>query len=103
MKRKKFLRRNHDKHKRLGSRRKKLVWRRPKGIHNKMRERRKGYCIRPSIGMKSTPLNQPVLISNLKSLSGLKKGDKIIVARIGKKKRMELEKKAKELGVVITN
>lgn len=102
-KRKKFIRRNWDKYSRLGLRRKKLQkWRRPRGIHSKMRKRRAGYPTRPEIGMKS-PSKEIRLIGNLRELSGLKKGEEIVIRKIGRKLRQEIEKKAQELGVRILN
>lgn len=105
MTRKKFLRRNHDKYKRLGGRRKKLIWRRPKGIHNKMRERRAGYPSRPEMGMKSarTERREIKLIKNVKELQNAVKGESVIVAKVGKRKRLEIGKKAGELGIKILN
>jgi len=100
--RKKFIRRNHDKHKRLGGRRKKLVWRRPKGIHNKMRERRRGYPQRPEIGMRNYG-KETRLIGNMKEMMGVKRGEEIILAKVGRKLRRELEEKAKELEAKIIN
>ncbi len=105
MARKKFLRRNHDKYKRLGGRRKKLIWRRPKGIHSKTRERRAGYPSRPEMGMKS-PKNERkeiLIIKNIKDIQKARKGEGIIIAKIGRKKRLEIEKRASELGVKILN
>jgi len=100
--RKKFIRRNHDKHKRLGGRRKKLVWRRPKGIHNKMRERRRGYPQRPEMGMKNYRKETRV-IGNMNQMLSVKKGEEIIVAKVGRKLRNILENKAKETGAKIIN
>lgn len=103
MARKKFIRRNWDKYKRLGkNRRKKQIWRRPKGIHNKMRERRAGYPSRPEIGMKNYG-KKIKLIRNLKELLQIGKGEGVIIAKIGKKLRLEIEKKADELGIKILN
>jgi ribosomal protein L32E len=102
MARKKFIRRNWDKYKRLGGRRKKLVWRRPKGIHNKMRERRAGYPSRPEMGMKNYG-KEIKLIRNMKELETCRKGEEIIIARVGKKLRLEIEKKASEIRVKILN
>ncbi|MBM3233833.1 50S ribosomal protein L32e [Candidatus Pacearchaeota archaeon] len=102
-KRKKFIRRNWDKYSRLGwGRKKKQKWRKPRGRHAKMRERRKGYPSRPEIGMKS-PSKEIRLVSNLKELLQAEKGEEVIVRKIGKKKRIEIEKKASELGVKILN
>jgi len=102
-KRKKFVRRNWDKYSRLGrGRKKKQNWRRPRGIHSKMRKRRKGYPTRPEIGMKS-PSKQIKLISNLKELIQAGKGEEVIIRKVGKKLRNEIEKKAHELGIRILN
>ena len=100
MVRKKFIRRNWDKYKRL---RQKLVWRRPRGRHAKMRERRKGYPSRPEIGMRKAVRINIKLISNMKELLALKKNEEVILAKIGKRKRLEIEKKAKEMSVKILN
>jgi len=102
MARKKFIRRNHDKHKRLGGRRKKLVWRRPKGIHNKMRERRRGYPQRPEMGMKNYR-KETKLIGNMNDILSIRKGEEIIIAKVGRKLRNSLEDKAKEIGAKIIN
>jgi large subunit ribosomal protein L32e len=105
MARRKFIRRNHDKYKRLGGRRKKLIWRRPKGIHNKMRERRRGYPARPEMGMKSASKERKEIkvVSNLREMLNCKKGEEIIIAKIGRKKRQEMEKRAQEAGIRILN
>ncbi|MBU3913511.1 MAG: eL32 family ribosomal protein [Nanoarchaeota archaeon] len=102
MARKKFIRRNHDKYKRLGGRRKKLIWRRPKGIHNKMRERRAGYPQRPEIGMKNYQ-DETKLVRNMKDLMMIKKGEKVILAKVGRKLRSLMETKANEIGAKILN
>jgi large subunit ribosomal protein L32e len=102
-KRKKFIRRNWDKYSRLGLRRKKLQkWRRPRGIHSKMRKRRAGYPTRPEMGMKS-PAVKIKLIENTKQLLQVRKGEEIIIRKIGKKLRAEIEKKAGEMGIKILN
>ena len=102
MARKKFIRRNHDKYKRLGGRRKKLIWRRPKGIHSKTRERRAGYPQRPEIGMRNYG-KEIKLVRNMKELAKIAKGEQVIIAKVGKKLRSEMEKKASDLGLKIVN
>jgi len=102
-KRKKFIRRNHDKYSRLGwGRKEKQKWRRPRGIHSKMRKRRKGYPTRPEIGMKS-PEKKIRLVGNMKELLEAGKGEEIIIRKVGKKLRNEIEKKASESGIKILN
>jgi len=102
-KRKKFIRRNWDKYSRLGLRRKKLQkWRRPRGIHSKMRKRRAGYPTRPEIGMKS-PAVQLRLVGNMRELVAARKGEEIIIRKVGKKLRKEIKEKSKEMGIKIIN
>lgn len=101
-------RRNWDKYKRLGKSRRKVRWRRPKGIHNKMRERRAGYPSRPEIGMRK-PREQrgkvkgmkAVRVENMKDLGKAKEA--IIIAKVGRRKRIEIEKKAEEMKLKILN
>lgn len=102
-KRKKFIRRNWDKYSRLGwGRPKKQKWRRPRGIHSKMRKRRAGYPTRPEIGMKSPP-KKINLIGNMKDLGKARKGEEVIIRKVGRKLRAEIENKAKEMGIKILN
>ncbi len=101
---KKFLRRNWDKRSRLGKKRKnKQVWRKPKGRHNKMRERQRGYPAIVRIGYKQAEKEQLKLIKNLNELSAIKTGESIIIGKIGKKKKMEIVKIAKEKKIKILN
>jgi large subunit ribosomal protein L32e len=106
-----FLRQDWMRASKFGKRRKnKLTWRRPKGIHSKMRLRRTGYPSVPLIGGR-TPTKQsgkikgfvPVLVHNMKEISSLKKGEAAIIARVGARNRIELLKKAEELHVKVLN
>ncbi len=103
MARKKFIRRNHDKYKRLGGRRKKLIWRRPKGRHSKTRERRAGYPQRPEMGMKKPVSVKPKLIMNLRMLENAVRGEGVIIAKVGKKLREKIYKEAEGKGIRILN
>jgi len=104
MKNRKFLRRNWSKHSRLGKRRKKKqVWRAPKGRHSKTREKRKGYPIKVMIGFKQPKKPKQVMINNIKKLEKLKGGETIIISKMGKKKKIEIAKRAKEKGIIIQN
>ena len=76
-------------------------WRRPGGIHNKMRESKKG--IKPKIGWKKPEVEEVPIISNLIELKGLKVKEIIISSKIGMKKRLELEKFCAEKKIKITN
>lgn len=104
---KEFLRRGHYRYSRLGRKRKKVLkWRCPKGRHSKMRRMRKGYCASPTVGYmspKKTKMIKPILVHNLKEIQSLKKGDSVIIAKIGAKKRIEIMRKAIEMGIVILN
>ena len=104
----KFKRQEWFRYKKLGDK-----WRKPKGIHSKLRRR---YKYRPplaSIGYR-TPKKvrglhasgfEEVLIHNLVQLEGL--NPKTQAARVGStvgyKKRRDIEKKASELGIHILN
>jgi large subunit ribosomal protein L32e len=106
-----FLRRNWDKFSRLGrNKRKKQVWRSPKGRHNKMRLKRKGYPAVVSIGYKNkvdergTKENKKMtLVNNLKELERIGKEEMVIIGKVGNKKRVEMIKKAKEKGIHVYN
>lgn len=104
---KKFLRRNWNKYKRLGlGRKKKQVWRRPRGKHSKMRKWRRGYPARVDAGYRS-PREQrgkisgkiPVFIRNVQDLAKVGKDEIAIIEHIGKKKRNEILKKAGEMKI----
>ena len=102
---KKFLRRNWNKYKRLGKgRKKKQIWRRPRGKHSKMRKWRKGYPARVEAGYGSPRKERgkvqgkmPLLVHNIQDLLKATKEHIILVAHVGEKKRKEIIKKAEEM------
>jgi len=99
-----FLRRISNRYSKLGKRRKKKqVWRRPTGRDNKMRERRRGYPARVSIGYKNTDKEKEIVIQNPKELEKVNKKLTIVVGNVGKKKKIEIAKKAKELKIQLLN
>jgi len=108
---KKFLRRNSDRHSKLGrKRKKKQIWRKPKGRHNKMREKIRGYPAVVKIGYRSNNKEsgkfdgkEPILIRNVKDLEKMKGNEIGIIAKIGKRKKIELAQKAKEKGIKLYN
>ena len=106
---KKFLRRWWNKKSRLGKGRKnKQKWRRPKGRHNKMRENRKGYAKVVNIGYgnkakERIDIKKIAHIKNIKELLKLKKGEKAIIGKIGKKNKIDIARKAAELNIKIVN
>jgi large subunit ribosomal protein L32e len=107
----KFIRRIWNRYSKLGRRRKKKqVWRRPTGRDNPMRERKRGYPAVVSIGYKKNKKESgkikgkvPVEVRNLKDLEKVKKENIILLGNIGKKKKIEIIKKAKEKGLEIAN
>ncbi|MCX8179480.1 MAG: 50S ribosomal protein L32e [Candidatus Aenigmarchaeota archaeon] len=88
-------------------------WRRPRGRDNKMRKKEKSKGRRPSVGFgapKSLRGLHPsgfreVLIANVNDLEKINKEKEAarISSKVGKKKRIEIINKAKELGIKILN
>jgi large subunit ribosomal protein L32e len=107
----KFLRRTSARLSKLGKRRKKKqVWRRPTGRDNKMREQRRGKPAIVAIGYSTEKKikgkiegKNPVLINSLRELTKVDKKNIIILGKIGKKKKIEIAKKANELQLEIAN
>lgn len=99
-----FLRRTSNRYSKLGKgRKKKQIWRRPTGRDNKMRERRRGYPVRVSIGYKKAEKEKGIVIKNPGELERIDKKLIIIVGNVGKKKKIEIAKKAKELKIQLSN
>ena len=77
----KFLRRNSDRHSKLGrNRKKKQKWRRPTGRHNKMRDKRRGYPAVVSVGYRKSAKGRekldgmkPIYIMNVKDIAKIGK------------------------------
>ncbi|MDP2672760.1 MAG: eL32 family ribosomal protein [Nanoarchaeota archaeon] len=107
----KFLRRTWSRYVKLGKgRKKKQVWRKPTGRHNKMREQRKGSAAIVSIGYRSNKKSRdklmdkkPVKINNLRELEKINKNEVAIIGSVGKRKKIEIAKKAKEMKIEIYN
>ncbi|AMM54418.1 MULTISPECIES: 50S ribosomal protein L32e [Thermococcaceae] len=88
-------------------------WRRPKGIDSKMRLKLKGKPRSPSIGWSSPRLvrglhpsgYEEVLVHNVKELEKLdpKRQAARIAHTVGRKKRIEILKRAEELGIKVLN
>lgn len=105
-----FIRQDYQRRKRLG---RKLKWRKPKGIHSKIRHHFKGRRKMPSPGYKSPRKIKNLHASGLKtiaifSVDDLKKikreSEGIIISKnVGMKKRLEIFKKAKEINISILN
>ncbi len=107
----KFVRKEAHKKSKLGRGRPKLMkWRRQKGRHSKIREKRKGYTGRPIIGYGSKKEGRhlinnlkPKLIFNSKDLDKLNKNEIAIVAHTSKKNKIMIAKKAIEKNIKILN
>lgn len=105
----KFLRHTAHKYSKLGLRRKKKkIWRRPTGRDNKMREKRRGHPAVVSIGYSTAKKTRgnvmektPVVVRNVQDLQKVQKDQIAMLSGIGKKKKIEIAKKAKELKVDI--
>lgn len=88
-------------------------WRKPRGMHNKLRLHKKGHKNIPSIGFSSPKEVRgyskdgfvTVLVSNIKDLNSVDKNKNILIIskNMGIKKRLEVIKKAIELGYKIEN
>ncbi len=87
-------------------------WRKPRGIHNKLRHHKKGKGIIPSVGFGSPkeirglhPSGfKEILVTNLTQLTKVDpKKEAVRFAKIGKKKKGEMLKKAKELKLKVLN
>lgn len=102
----KFVRHESVHFKSLGS-----AWRRPRGIHNKLRLCKGGQGLTPKIGYGSGKVKGlingfvPVLIHTLKELTTFdtKKNVGIIASSLGMKKKIAIVKKAQELHIQLLN
>lgn len=108
MARKRFRRPLSESIKRL-----KESWRRPRGLHSKVRQKMKGKLKMPDIGYKKPEERRglhpsgfkEVLVRNLRDLEKVDVNKNVIriASTVGKKKREEIIKKAKELNIKILN
>jgi large subunit ribosomal protein L32e len=107
----KFIRSTWHKMHKLGMKvKKKRKWRHAIGRHNKIRLKNRGRDTKPSTGWMAAKETrgtvkgfEPVTVNNLKELESVKKGQAVIIARVGKKKKMEIVKKANEMKLTILN
>ncbi len=88
-------------------------WRKPKGIDSKMRLKKKGKARSPSIGWSSPKAvrglhpsgYEEVLVHNVKELEAIDPTRQVarIARTVGKKKRVMITERAKELGIKVLN
>jgi large subunit ribosomal protein L32e len=103
---KKFLRQNYFRLKKLG-----MKWRRPRGKQSKMRKSKKGKAVTPNIGYKSPQEtrflvrgHRPVRVSTPSQLDGLGQNNIIIISSgVGLKTINDIANKAKEKDLKIYN
>lgn len=106
-----FLRTSWRQKSKLGKGRiKKQKWRKARGRHNKIREKRKGRARQVEIGYRTRTEERgriegkiPLFIKNLKEAENVKKGDIVIIARIGMRKRLEIEKMIEQKSAKVLN
>lgn len=111
VKKPRFVRKDWHKISSLGLRRKnKQVWRKPKGRHNKLREKKKSHGVWPSIGYRSPRIIRgtvkgikPVIVHNEMELENLSKDNGIIIAHVGLKNKSKIVKKAVAKSIRILN
>jgi len=107
----KFLRTDWHKKIRLGKGVKKnQKWHGAKGRQNKLRLNRKGRMQRPKVGWGSDNKIRgfidgvkTVRVENLKELNMVKKGNAIIIGKIGNKKKLSILEKAKAMEIIVLN
>src|SRR3989344_5978169 len=101
-----FLRRIYNRYHKLGKKKgKKRVWRKPKGRDNKLRDKRKGYGPVVSIGyrQKAEEREKIIVVNNFLELSNIQKEQRVVLGKVGKKKKMDMIKIAQERGIDFEN
>jgi len=95
----KFFRQDLNKTRRL-----KKVWRKPKGLHSKLRLNKKGHERTPSQGYRLPRKLRGKVIKLVRNFNDLENVKKILIAStVGLKKKVEIVKVAKEKGIEIIN
>ena len=103
-----FIRQDNPKRMKLNDK-----WRKPKGIHSKIRHRFKGRRKMPSPGYKSPAAVKGLHATGLKMIAIFSPGDVIkinkdsegiiIAGSVGSRKRLEILKKAREMKIIVLN
>jgi large subunit ribosomal protein L32e len=107
----KFKRTDFSKYSKLGVRRKKKqVYRKAKGIDNKVKLKMKGHLRKVMIGFKNNNKTRhlidglkPVMVSNVSDLSKIGKEEIGIVAKVGMKRKIEIAEQAVKDNVKLHN
>lgn len=105
---KKFRRQDSQRYKKV-----KNTWRKPKGIQSKQRKEEKGHPAKPKVGRKKPEEDREKhpsgyrekLVHNLDEIQQVDKEKTAvrISAKVGKRKRKKIEKKAREKNIKILN
>lgn len=82
----------------------KVKWRKPKGIHSKLRLNKAGHIKKPSPGFRSRRKDRVKLavIKNINELANAKQSA-LISSKLGMKKKIEIVKRAQELKLNVLN
>ncbi|MBU1252257.1 MAG: hypothetical protein KJ905_00040 [Nanoarchaeota archaeon] len=101
-----FVRRTWHKYSKLGrGRKKKQVWRKPTGRHNKMREERNGVpaIVKIGYGEKAADRETIRVIRNLRDIEKIVKNEVIVLGKVGKRKKIELAEELKRRKIQVQN
>ena len=92
------------------TKKKKIRWKRARGRHNKIREKKKNKPKKVEAGFRSNRKERgriegkiAVRVENLIQAEKIKRGEIVIIGSIGKKKRKEIEEKIKKVGGIVLN
>ena len=106
-----FIRKDSFKKSKFGKRRKKKqIWRKPKGPHSKIRMKERSYLKQPSIGYSSPKAvkglvegKKPAMIYNVRGLENVKENEIAVIGKIGRRKKFEIAQAAAERNIKILN
>lgn len=78
-------------------------WRKPRGLHNKVRLEHKGYVRKVKIGCSKGTTPLVTIITSLRDLENTTAKEVVFSAKLGAKKRISLLEEAKKKGITVTN
>lgn len=91
----------------ISRKRLKVKWRRPRGIHSKLRLNKAGHIKKPSPGFRSTKKDRRdrvkiIVIRNINELANAKQSV-LLASKLGLKKKLEILKRCQELKLNVLN
>ncbi|MBI2507592.1 hypothetical protein HYV89_01430 [Candidatus Woesearchaeota archaeon] len=88
-----------------GKKKLKIKWRRPRGIHSKLRLKKAGHRKKPSVGFRSQRKDRRSSTSLVTSINDLTNAKQSILlsSKLGLKKKLEILKRASELKLKVLN